>query len=106
MSDEQQESENYLLCGMVGCVLMGLGDWLMLYGDSTTARVSIFMTYLKGCSLVIANNSTMIFRSLVTYEVISTQQTEIYRFMAEKSLASLIQHSNSLSISSIDETKT
>lgn len=33
-----KKAKIYLLCGMVGCVLMGLGDWLMLYGDSTTAH--------------------------------------------------------------------
>ena len=29
-----------LLCGMLGCVLMGTGDWLMLYGDPTTTGVA------------------------------------------------------------------
>ena len=33
-----------LLCGMLGCVLMGAGDWLMLYGDPTVTGPSYWLT--------------------------------------------------------------
>ena len=33
-----------LLCGMLGCVLMGTGDWLMLYGDPTITGASYWLT--------------------------------------------------------------
>ena len=33
-----------LCCGMLGCVLMGAGDWLMLYGDPTATSVSFWLT--------------------------------------------------------------
>ena len=33
-----------LLCGMLGCVLMGTGDWLMLYGDPTVTGPSYWLT--------------------------------------------------------------
>ena len=33
-----------LLCGMLGCVLMGTGDWLMLYGDPTITGTSYWLT--------------------------------------------------------------
>ena len=33
-----------LLCGMLGCVLMGTGDWLMLYGDPTVTGSSYWLT--------------------------------------------------------------
>ena len=33
-----------LLCGMFGCVLMGTGDWLMLYGDPTATGAAYWLT--------------------------------------------------------------
>ena len=33
-----------LLCGMIGCLLMGTGDWLMLYGDPTATGISYWLT--------------------------------------------------------------
>ena len=33
-----------LLCGMLGCVLMGTGDWLMLYGDPTATGAAFWLT--------------------------------------------------------------
>ena len=33
-----------LLCGMLGCVLMGTGDWLMLYGDPTATGAAYWLT--------------------------------------------------------------
>ena len=33
-----------LLCGMVGCALMGAGDWLMLYGDPTATGAAYWLT--------------------------------------------------------------
>ena len=33
-----------LFCGMLGCVLMGTGDWLMLYGDPTVTGTSYWLT--------------------------------------------------------------
>ena len=39
-----------LLCGMLGCVLMGTGDWLMLYGDPTTTGTTYWLT--EGAALI------------------------------------------------------
>ena len=33
-----------LLCGMLGCLLMGAGDWLMLYGDPTVTGNAYWLT--------------------------------------------------------------
>lgn len=33
-----------LLCGMLGCVLMCTGDWLMLYGDPTATGTAYWLT--------------------------------------------------------------
>ena len=33
-----------LLCGMLGCVFMGTGDWLMLYGDPTATGTAFWLT--------------------------------------------------------------
>ena len=33
-----------LLCGMLGCVLMGTGDWLMLYGDPAATGAAFWLT--------------------------------------------------------------
>ena len=33
-----------LLCGMLGCVLMCTGDWLMLYGDPTATGAAFWLT--------------------------------------------------------------
>ena len=33
-----------LFCGMLGCVLMGTGDWLMLYGDPAVTGASYWLT--------------------------------------------------------------
>ena len=33
-----------LLCGMLGCILMGTGDWLMLYGDPTATGTAYWLT--------------------------------------------------------------
>ena len=33
-----------LLLGMLGCVLMGTGDWLMLYGDPTATGAAFWLT--------------------------------------------------------------
>ena len=33
-----------LLCGMLGCVLMASGDWLMLYGDPTATGAAYWLT--------------------------------------------------------------
>lgn len=34
----------FLLCGMLGCVLMGTGDWLMLYDDPTATGAAYWLT--------------------------------------------------------------
>ena len=33
-----------MLCGMLGCVLMGTGDWLMLYGDPAATGAAFWLT--------------------------------------------------------------
>ena len=33
-----------LVCGMLGCLLMGTGDWLMLYGDPTATGNAYWLT--------------------------------------------------------------
>lgn len=33
-----------LICGMLGCVLMASGDWLMLYGDPTATGAAYWLT--------------------------------------------------------------
>lgn len=33
-----------LISGMMGCILMGTGDWLMLYGDPTTTGTAYWLT--------------------------------------------------------------
>ena len=39
-----------LLCGMLGCVCFGTGDWLMLYGDPAHAGVLLWLT--KGATQI------------------------------------------------------
>lgn len=39
--NEKRKMELCLLCGLLGCLCMGTGDWLMLYGD-TAHRGSLF----------------------------------------------------------------
>ena len=41
---DQARVKTALLCGILGCVLMGTGDWLMLYGDPTATGAAFWLT--------------------------------------------------------------
>lgn len=44
MLQEQKKLTAALLCGLLGCLCFGAGDWLMLYGDTTCAGAISWLT--------------------------------------------------------------
>ena len=44
MRKEQKKLTAALLCGLLGCLCFGSGDWLMLYGDTTHSGSLFWLT--------------------------------------------------------------
>ena len=40
----KEKIKSSLICGILGCICYGTGDWLMIYGDSNSSSKLIFLT--------------------------------------------------------------